>query len=133
MKCLPLLAAACSLAAADFERPSQPRDPLRGVHRIVMLGDSITQLGGRPGGYVSQVGYYLRKLYPDRTIEIVNAGVSGNRSSEMRDRFQRDVVDRKPDLVTISVGINDVWHGFDAEHPQGDGPRGIPLDAFREN
>lgn len=133
MKCLPLLAALCLLAAAASARPSQGRDPLRGVHRIVMLGDSITQMGGRPGGYVSQVAYYLKKLYPEHPIEIVNAGVSGNRSSEMRDRFQRDVLDRKPDLVTISVGINDVWHGFDAEHPQGDGPRGIPLEAFREN
>lgn len=107
--------------------------PLRDVKRIVMLGDSITQAGGQPGGYVSQVGYYLRALYPDHPVEIVNAGVSGHRSSEMRERFERDVLERKPDLVTISVGINDVWHGFDADHPQGDGPRGIPLTAFEEN
>src|SRR5947209_2278995 len=106
---------------------------LRDVHRIVMLGDSITQQGGEPGGYVSQAGYYLRSLYPDHPIEIINAGISGHRSNDMRNRFQRDVLDRKPDLVTISVGINDVWHGFDTDHPKGDGPNGIPLLGFSEN
>jgi lysophospholipase L1-like esterase len=43
------------------------------------------------------------------------------------------VIDKKPDLVTISVGVNDVWHGFYDNHPQGDGPRGIALDKYRAN
>src|SRR5262245_18772354 len=113
MKCLLLAVATCCLvSAAPCARPAQVHDPLRGVRRIAMLGDSITQLGGRAGGYVSLVDYHLKKLYPEHPVEIVNAGVSGNRSSEMRERFQRDVLARKPDLVTVSVGINDVWHGF---------------------
>jgi lysophospholipase L1-like esterase len=48
-------------------------------------------------------------------------------------RFQRDVLDKKPDLITISVGINDVWHGFTKDFPNGDGPRGVPLADFRKN
>jgi lysophospholipase L1-like esterase len=47
-------------------------------------------------------------------------------------RFQRDVLDKKPDLVTISVGVNDVWHGFFG-HPKGDGPNGIKLEDYRKN
>jgi lysophospholipase L1-like esterase len=48
-------------------------------------------------------------------------------------RFQRDVLDKKPDLVTISVGVNDVWHGFYDNHPLGDGPRGVRLEDYRTN
>lgn len=107
-------------------------DALANVRRIVTLGDSITQAGGEPGGYVSLFTERLNRLYPARKWEVLNAGISGHRSTEMLARFQRDVLDRKPDLVTISVGINDVWHGFTARHPRGDGPRGVPLPLFRE-
>jgi lysophospholipase L1-like esterase len=106
---------------------------LKKVHRIVTLGDSITQGGARPGGYVWQINEYLQVLYPRRKIEVVNAGISGHKSNDMLGRFQRDVLDKKPDLVTISVGINDVWHGFTPEHPAGYGPRRVPLDQYRKN
>lgn len=108
-------------------------EPLRGVHRIVCLGDSITQQGEQPGGYVWLLRRYLAALYPEQPIEVVNAGISGHKSTDMLARFQRDVLDKKPDLVTISVGVNDVWHGFYGGYPRGDGPRGIPLDAYRRN
>lgn len=110
---------------------------LRNVHRIVCLGDSITQAGEGPGGYVWLVRHYLKALYPganaEGEIEVINSGISGHKSNDMLERFQRDVVDHKPDLVTISVGVNDVWHGFYDNHPLGDGPRGIPLEKYREN
>jgi len=48
-------------------------------------------------------------------------------------RYQKDVLDKKPDLVTISVGVNDVWHGFYDNHPEGDGPRGIPLPEYKQH
>lgn len=98
-----------------------------------MLGDSITQIGEGPGGYVWLTRHYLQNLYPDRHIEVINAGISGNRSNDMLARYQTDVLDHKPDLVTISVGVNDVWHGFYDNHPKGDGPRGIPLEDYRRN
>ncbi len=106
---------------------------LEGVHRIVSLGDSITQGGEGPGGYVWLFRRYLNALYPDAKIEVINAGISGHKSNDMLARFRRDVLDKKPDLVTISVGVNDVWHGFNDKFPNGDGPNGIPLDAFRKN
>lgn len=106
---------------------------LKKVHRIVTLGDSITQGGAHPGGYVWQIDHYLQTIYPKQKIEIVNAGISGHKSNDMLARFQRDVLDKKPDVVTISVGINDVWHGFTPEHPAGYGPRRIPLEDYRKN
>jgi lysophospholipase L1-like esterase len=108
-----------------------PPARLRDVHRIVCLGDSITQGGEAPGGYVWLVRRYLTALYPD--IEVINAGISGHKSTDMLERFQRDVIDKKPQMVTISVGVNDVWHGFYDNHPEGDGPRGVKLEDYRKN
>lgn len=106
---------------------------LQGVHRVVCLGDSITQFGESSGGYVWLVRHYLRDLYPDQNIETINSGISGHKSTDMIARFQRDVLDKKPDLVTISVGVNDVWHGFYDNHPMGDGPRGVSLEDYQKN
>jgi len=106
---------------------------LKRVKRIVTLGDSITQGGARPGGYVWQIDQYLQVLYPKQKIEIVNAGISGHKSNDMLARFQKDVLDKKPDVVTISVGINDVWHGFFDGHPAGYGPRRVKLEDYRKN
>lgn len=116
-------------------QPPEPQVPpaLKGVRRIVCLGDSITQGGENPGGYVWLFRHYLSAIYPSAKIEIINAGISGHRSVEMVDRFDRDVIAKKPDLVTISCGVNDVWHGFYDHHDLGDGPGGIPLDEYRRN
>ena len=107
--------------------------PLQGVHRIVCLGDSITQFGDGPRGYVGLLRGYLTKIYPPNGIEVVNAGISGNTSNDELGRYDRDVIQKKPDLLTISVGVNDVWHGFDSTHPQGGGPNGVPLALYRTN
>lgn len=126
---LSLLAALPALPALASDRPHA----LRGVRRIVTLGDSITQGGARPGGYVWLIDRYLKAIYPGEPIEIVNAGISGHKSTDMLARFQRDVLDRKPDLVTISVGVNDVWHGFTSANPAGYGPRRVPLEDYERN
>ncbi|HEU4751708.1 MAG TPA: SGNH/GDSL hydrolase family protein, partial [Armatimonadota bacterium] len=126
------VAAIAGLTAAPARASQGPID-LKHVHRIVTLGDSITQGGGRPGGYVWLIDQYLQALYPEQKIEVINAGISGHKSNDMLARFQRDVLDKKPDVVTISVGINDVWHGFTPEHPAGYGPRRVPLEQYRKN
>ncbi len=126
------LVSACSAQAPALDAQSNRPPALRGVRRIVTLGDSITEQGGQPGGYVTLLRQYLAALYPGQQIEIVNAGISGHKATDLQARFQRDVLDKKPDLVTISVGVNDVWHGFYDNHPAGDGPRGVPLLQYRE-
>jgi acyl-CoA thioesterase I len=147
------------LAGSPMQDRLQPERPslLRNVRRIVCLGDSITQAAGQPGGYVWLLDRYLKALYgpqaasssagggtsnrtsPEtgQTIEVVNAGISGHKATDMQARFQRDVLDKKPDLVTISVGVNDVWHAYrdfakGVDHPNGDLPAGVPLSLYRE-
>ena len=51
--------------------------------------------------------------YPEDRIRIVNVGCSGNTVKSLKDRWQRDVIDQKPDWVSIMIGINDVWRQFD--------------------
>jgi len=92
--------------------PPEIQNVLAGKGKIVTIGDSITEAGKYPGGYVWLLQRYLNALYPDRQIEIINAGISGNKATDMQGRFQKDVIDKKPDLVMINVGVNDVWHAF---------------------
>lgn len=117
--------------------PDEPPFSIKDVHRIVTLGDSITEAGGQPGGYVWLLDKYLNALYPDQHIQVINAGISGHKSTDMEARFQRDVLDKKPDLVTINVGVNDVWHAFKGfgrgpDYPGGNGPNGVPVSVYRD-
>jgi len=94
---------------------------LKDDETIVFLGDSITQAGTNPDGYIT-----LFKLACDvngHRVKTVNAGISGHKSNDMLARLQRDVIDRKPDWVSISCGVNDVWHG----------ERGVPLPDYKKN
>src|SRR4051812_48835975 len=97
---------------------------LKDVRTIVCMGDSITEQGASPTGYVT----LLQKALPE--VKVINVGIGGQKAPDMRARFQRDVIDQNPQLVTISVGVNDVWHGFYDNHPKGDGPKGVPLPRY---
>lgn len=103
---------------------------LKDRQQIVMLGDSLSE-GEDPDGYVNTTRLILAELYPGKSIFIANAGKGGDTAVNMDDRLQRDVLRFKPDWVTISVGVNDINHGF-SEHPAGDGPKGVPLPLFKE-
>ncbi len=126
------------LFAAAPALADPPLPPLlQGVTRIVTLGDSITQGGAKPGGYVWLLDRYLRDIYRSTPIEIVNAGISGHKATDMQARFARDVLAHSPQLVTINVGVNDVWHGFrdfeaGVDYLKGDRPNGVPLGIYRE-
>src|SRR5258707_12448030 len=99
------------LVFLSFSRASlavnDPPPALQNVKTLVTLGDSITQGGAAPGGYVWLMQKYLDALYPQQGIKIVNAGISGHKSTDMAARFQKDVLDPRPQLITITVGVND--------------------------
>ena len=117
--------------------PPEIQNVLAGKRKIVIVGDSITEGGKYPGGYVWLLERYLSALYPAGKIQIVNAGISGNKATDMQARFQKDAIDQKPDLVMINVGVNDVWHAFfnfpkNQFFPQGNLPAGVPLAEYRD-
>ena len=95
------------------------------MDRIVFAGDSVTDMGSQnPVGeglfdnvgrsYVRVVENLLAVYYPEIRIRVTNSGISGNTSRDLLGRFDRDVVDLKPDWVSICIGINDVWRQFDS-------------------
>jgi lysophospholipase L1-like esterase len=83
---------------------------LRKGERIIFFGDSITQQGVRPTGYVSLVRNELNIRHADLAIEIIGAGISGNKVTDLQNRLAKDVIEKKPNIVVIYIGINDVWH-----------------------
>lgn len=90
--------------------------------KIAFLGDSITQQGaGGPGGYVRLV---ISGLEANGVkAEAIPAGISGHKSNQMLERLERDVLNKKPNWMTLSCGVNDVWHG----------ERGVPLEQYKLN
>lgn len=78
--------------------------------RIVFFGDSITEAGVQPQGYVTLVDSMLQATYPDRNIEVIGAGISGHKVPDLQQRLERDVLSHEPTHVVIYIGINDVWH-----------------------
>ncbi len=97
---------------------------LHETNTIVSIGDSITAAGG----YLRDVDATLAVLYPKLKIPaIVNVGISGQKAEDLVGRFQQDVVNRKPTVVTLSIGINDVWHRLGAPHDEN------VLKAYKEN
>ena len=88
---------------------------------IAFLGDSITAGGVAPLGYVTMVVSGLEAN--GVKVAKVPAGISGHKSNQMLERLQRHVIDKKPDWMTLSCGVNDVWHG----------KRGVPLEQYKKN
>jgi len=102
------------LALAGPAPQEAPRElQLKVGEQIVAIGDSITS----QGGYVRDIDAVLAQQYPDLKLpRILNAGFSGNKAEDLVARFHRDVIARKPAVVTINIGINDVWHRLKAPH-----------------
>jgi len=84
--------------------------PLKEGDRIAFLGDSITQGGVKPNGYVWLIEEALKAKQPDKKVELIKAGISGNKVPDLQRRLEKDVTSKKPTIVFIYIGINDVWH-----------------------
>lgn len=90
--------------------------------KVAFLGDSITQGGwSNPKGYVKLTVAGLKANGVD--VDAVPAGISGHKSNQMLERLERDVLSKKPQWMTLSCGVNDVWHGV----------KGVPLEDYKKN
>ena len=78
--------------------------------RVVFFGDSITEAGVQPGGYIAQMRDSLTTRKLGDQFDLVGAGVGGNKVYDLYLRLESDVLDQKPKIVVIYVGVNDVWH-----------------------
>ncbi|MBQ8685441.1 MAG: SGNH/GDSL hydrolase family protein [Clostridia bacterium] len=100
--------------------------------KIVLYGDSITDASRRRDtdvytgalgcGYAFFIGGELAKEAPDR-YEVLNRGISGNRIVDLYARVKADVWNLEPDVLSIFIGINDIWHELG-------GRNGVDLERF---
>ncbi|MFC1780657.1 SGNH/GDSL hydrolase family protein [Planctomycetota bacterium] len=86
---------------------------------IVFIGDSITDAGRleipyRPFGcgYVHFLAYQMLAKYPQHNLNLINTGISGNTIRDLDQRWERDCLDLKPDILSVLIGINDVCRQY---------------------
>ncbi|MFF4161548.1 SGNH/GDSL hydrolase family protein [Streptomyces sp. NPDC001678] len=106
---------------------------LRPGTTVMFTGDSITdgqRLESEDGlgfGYPLRVAGGWGFRHPDRPVTWLNTGIAGHKVMDLEARWQADVLDARPDVVSILVGVNDMgWHTFD---PDG---HVIPAEDFAE-
>ncbi|GAA4466036.1 SGNH/GDSL hydrolase family protein [Nibrella saemangeumensis] len=78
--------------------------------RIIFFGDSITQAGVNPSGYITRLKDMLAKQNLAADYELIGAGIGGNKVYDLFLRLEDDVLAKKPDLTFVYIGVNDVWH-----------------------
>ena len=107
------------LKAETAERDLFPKDAV-----ILFQGDSVTDGNrGRSAdpnhihghGYVYLIASYLGATYPERNWTFVNRGVSGNKVSDLKNRWEKDTFEIHPDVLCIMIGVNDLGHGVTPE------------------
>ncbi len=94
---------------------------------VLFIGDSITDAGrdrSNPfdlgGGYPALVAATYAATStaaPESGVRFLNRGISGNRVRDLRRRWQADCLDLAPQLVSIMIGVNDMWRRYDADDP----------------
>lgn len=110
-KLLFLFIAACALEAKAQQAPT----PFQKGDRVVFVGNSITD----GGHYHSYIWLYYMTRFPDRRMTFLNAGIGGDVVGQINDRFEDDVLSKKPTVLTLTWGMNDTgyfeWYRSDAK------------------
>lgn len=90
---------------------------------ILFQGDSVTDALrsedmplGR--GYPYFVEAAMTAAYPEMDLKFINRGVSGNRVSDLKARWQAECIDIQPDILSILIGVNDTWRRYDSNTPR---------------
>lgn len=97
----------------------------------LFTGDSITDAGRRTDPSSHLGAGYVRRIAElaaasDEPLRVVNTGVGGDRTADLLARFDTDIAEPRPAILTILVGINDMWRRYDAGTP-------TSVEEFRKN
>ena len=89
--------------------------------KLLFQGDSITDAGrdhrnyhDMGKGYPKYASELITEACPDTEFEFINFGISGNRTCQLFDRLYTDAIAFQPDVISILIGINDIWHRYSA-------------------
>ncbi|WP_158796935.1 GDSL-type esterase/lipase family protein [Pedobacter sp. L105] len=77
---------------------------------VVFFGDSITEYAVQPKGFISLIQQRLKDEHADADYTVQGAGIGGDKIYDLYLRYEEDVLAKKPDVVVMWVGVNDVWH-----------------------
>ncbi len=126
--------AACFNAAVTSAAEKQKLEP---GDVILFQGDSITDAGrnkkspvanaGLGNGYPKYIGEALREDYPKLDLQIHNRGISGNKVPDLERRWQSDCIEIAPQILSILIGVNDIWHALNGRY---DGTAETYRDGF---
>lgn len=90
--------------------------------KILFQGDSVTDAGrdrsdpaDMGNGYPRYASAMIQDSFPDTEFEFINLGISGNRTEHLVERLDTDFIEVQPDIVSILIGVNDVWHHYSFE------------------
>lgn len=115
------------ISASGFA-PAPKKAKLMKDNVILFQGDSITDAGRNKedNGYNTQrilgTGYAflaaanLLKEYAPLSLKIYNRGISGNKVFQLAERWEKDCLELKPDVLSILIGVNDFWHKFNGQY-----------------
>ena len=78
--------------------------------KVIFFGDSITELGAKPGGYITRVDSMCKLEKKGDQYDFTGAGKDANKVYDLYLRMEDDVMSKNPDVVIVYVGVNDVWH-----------------------
>ena len=87
--------------------------------KILFQGDSITDAARDKrnyhhmgNGYPKFASKFISEAHPEREFDFYNFGISGNRTCQVFDRLYKDGIEFQPDIFSILIGVNDVWHRY---------------------
>ena len=87
--------------------------------KILFQGDSVTDAGrdrsdphDMGNGYPRFASAMIQDSFPDTELEFVNLGIGGNRTEHLVERLETDFIEIQPDIISIMIGVNDVWHHY---------------------
>ncbi len=95
---------------------------------VLFQGDSITDAGRNKedtsfnttrnlgSGYAMLTGAGLMEKYAALNLKIYNKGISGNKVFQLAERWDKDCLDLKPDVLSILIGVNDIWHKLNGQY-----------------
>lgn len=91
---------------------------------VLFQGDSITDTGRDRGndeslgfGYPMMAAAWFAALHPEQKVSFINKGISGDRTKDLKARWEEDCIKLRPTVVSILVGINDCWRRYDRNVP----------------
>lgn len=102
--------------------------PLTQASKILFQGDSITDAhrnrktelpndaNGLGNGYPYFAAGHLLRTHPELKLKVLNRGVSGNKVPDLQARWQADCIDLQPDVLSILIGVNDLWHKLNGKY-----------------